>query len=247
MKRINWALTLAVFGLTLVAAKAASAQDRLPETDVPAGSRIRLPVEYRSKPADLARGVMSRLAMCVYEEKPVLVDKLLDYSDPVAFNPKSAGIKGNWIGRLDLSSCLSREALDGDVQLRFTPGALHYMLTEAAYRSANPGPPNWLTEPRPPAQRRFIATGKELALAQALADLADCMVAADPAHSDSLLRTAVTSDDERAAAVKLAPALGGCLDVGQTLDLTPANIRGWAASGLWQAQRQRSRSSATAN
>ncbi len=247
MKKLNLAVTLAVSGLGLAIAGAATGQDRLPETEVPAGSRIRLPVEYRSKPADLARGAMSRLAMCVYEEKPVLVDKLLDYSDPVAFDPKSTGIKGNWIDRLGLLSCLSREALDGAVELRFTPGALHYMLTEAAYLSANPMPPSWLAEPRPAAERQFVATGKELALAQALAELADCMVAADPAHSDELLRTTVTSDGEQAAARKLAPALGGCLYQGQALDLTPANIRGWAASGLWQAERQRARSSGTAN
>lgn len=247
MKRVNWAVMLAVLGLTLVPAEATSAQDRLPETEVPAGSRIRLPAEYNKRSVDQTRRATARLAMCVYDREPAMVVQLLDYSDPVALDAKSAGLTGNWVKRLGMDSCLSREALDGNVEMSFKSAAFHYMFTEAAYLSSNSAPPNWLAEPHPKAERRFIATGKTLGLAQALAELADCMVATDAVHSDDLLRTAVTSDAEQAAAGKLAAALGGCLYEGQTLDLTPANIRNWAASGLWQAERQRARSSGTAN
>lgn len=216
------------------------AQEVKPERETVTGSYIPRAVEYEPLAAEQARRSSARFATCVYKRDPELVIKLLDNSDPVDIDFTGAGLTGsNFSRKLGLETCLGKEALTDKIQLRIKPGVLHEMLTEPAYLAANPEPPAWLSRPFTSTKRRFVTIGPKLPLAQGLAEIADCMVKAAPAQSDALLRTRVTSDEERAAAAALAPALGGCLYEGQTLELTPRNIRGWAALGLWQAERSR--------
>ena len=226
----------------------AIAQDVKPETESVIGSHIPRAIEYENIAYDRARRSAANFARCVYRRNPDLVIKLLDNGDPMDIDWAGAGLtKSNFQRKLGLEWCLSKEAVSDRIQMKLQPGALHSMLTEPAYRAANPEPPTWFAGLFPSGTRRFVASGEELTQAQGLAETADCMVKSAPALSDALLRTRIASDEERTAAVALAPVLSGCFYEGQSLTLTPANIRGWAASGLWQAERSRARSSEAAN
>src|SRR3546814_919182 len=81
------------------------------------------------------------------------------------------------------------------------------------------------------ADRRYITEGSTSA--RALGRFADCLAFRDAAGADALLRTMPGSADERQAARAMAPALGASLTRGQTLSLNTANVRAFAADGLW--------------
>ncbi len=243
-KIMKWTALMPLAG----AASALFAQDTKPEKETVTGSLIPHTVEYEKMAMDRGRRAMARFATCVYKRNPKLVIRLLDSSDPMSIDFPAAGLtETNFQAKLGLESCLVDQAEADRIQMRVKPGVLHEMLTEPAYLAANPEPPTWLSTPFSSPARRFFATGTQLTLAQGLAQIADCMVTAAPIQSDALLRTKVASNEERTAAIALAPVLGGCLYQGQSLTLTPASIRGWAASGLWQAERSRAFSGENTN
>lgn len=239
---------LLLVGMLAASACPAVAQDGEPERESITGSLIPRAVDYGQMAADRARRSTSRFASCVYKRDPEQVIKLLDNGDSTDINWAGAGLtESNFQGKLGLEWCLSQEAVADRIQMKLQPGDLHSMLTEPAYLAANRVPPTWLAAPFPAGTRHFVAQGEGLNHAEGLAALADCMAKAAPAQADALLRTEIASDEERRAAVALAPVLSRCFFEGQSLTVTPANIRGWAASGMWQAERSRTRLSAEAN
>ena len=242
MKWIGFAPTAGLVTATLfVTGSSALAQTGKPEMETRTGSRIQAPVAYTPVPGDEARKATARFASCVYRRSPDCVIRLLDNSDPTSLDLEGAGLNGlNLTAKLNLESCLGKEATADRVQLKVDLGTLAEMFAEPAYLAANPVPPGWLLGDFPLVERRFVSKGKQLAVARGLADLGDCMVKGDPVQSDALIRTNVASAEELRAAQALAPAIGPCVYAGQTVTLTPANIRRWAASGLWQAERSRS-------
>lgn len=226
----------------------AIAQDVKPDNESVIDSHIPRNLEYENMAYDQARRSAARFARCVYRRNPDRVIKLLDNGDPMDIDLAGAGLTGtNYQRKLGLEWCLSQEAVFGRIRMKLQPGALHSMLTEPAYLAANPDLPTWFAGPFPSGTRRFVASEETLPQAQGLAEIADCMVKSAPSLSDALLRTDTASDEERRAAMALAPVLSGCFYEKQSIALTPANVRGLAASGLWQAERSRARVSEAAN
>ena len=245
---INRAIQLFTTGILAASACPAIAQSVKPEKETVTGSYIPRAVEYEAVAADRARRSTARFANCVYKRDPERVISLLDHGDSMDIDWAGAGLtESNFQRKLGLEWCLSQEAVADRIQMHLQPGALHGMLTEPAYLTANPKPPIWLAGPIPSGARRFVSVGDKLTRAQGLAGVEDCMVKAAPVLSDALLRTEIASDEERKTAVALAPVLSNCFYEGQSLTVSPANIRGWAASGLWQAERSRARASVEAN
>ncbi|MBX7502819.1 hypothetical protein K3181_15365 [Qipengyuania sp. YG27] len=125
--------------------------------------------------------------------------------------------------------------------LSFNTRALRYMMAEAAYLYRFPdappagmSPDSQATAPNWNVSRRYVSTGENLGKARFFGDFADCIVAKDPRGADRLVRSEIRSSEERAAAMGMVDALGDCLVAGHELELTPANIRSFAADGLWQ-------------
>jgi hypothetical protein len=119
--------------------------------------------------------------------------------------------------------------------MKFSSETLRDMMAEEAYLAKNRTAPSLPASPAapPPLQTTYVSTGDSLASAQGMVDFTDCTVLRDPAGADALLRTMPASEDERAAASALAPALGACLFEGQSVSLTPRSIRGFIAYAMW--------------
>lgn len=232
----------------LVFACLANAQDVKPDKGSVIDRDTSKASEFEDMEYDQARRSSARFARCIYRRDPDRVIKLLDNGDPMDIDLGGAGLtESNLQKKLGLEWCLSKEAAFGRIQMKLQPGALYTMLTEPAYIAANPKPPTWFAGPFSSGTRRFVASGEKLPRAQSLAEVADCMVKSAPMLSDALLRTDIASHEERGAATALAPVLSGCSYEKQSIALTPANVRGLAASGLWQAERSRARVSEAAN
>ena len=126
-------------------------------------------------------------------------------------------------------------------QISFSVATFRYMMAEEAYTSRFPSsPPAHMAvdedaiAPDWGVSRRYVTTGDLLGKARFYGDFADCIVAKDPLGADTLIRTMPATSEERSAAMAMVPALGACLMDGYELELTPANIRSFAADGLWQ-------------
>ena len=83
------------------------------------------------------------------------------------------------------------------------------------------------------SDRHYVAIGEAKAKAEGLGAYSDCLTFRDTAGADAVMRTMPGSPEERQAARALAPVLGACLTQGQTISLTPTNIRAILADGLW--------------
>jgi hypothetical protein len=126
-------------------------------------------------------------------------------------------------------------------QMSFNTRALRYMMAEGSYIFHYPDAPpagmmpdTTASAPDWNVDRNYVSTGEDLGKAHFFGDFADCIVAKDPVGADRLLRTELQSTKERAAAMAMVDALGACLVAGNELELTPENIRSFAADGLWQ-------------
>lgn len=202
-----------------------------PEAQV--GTRfLKKPVEVNPREAGLER---KNFARCVYGRIPDRVDRLLENSDPEGIEYYAADTtqerfwqqisRDNFCGELNSAASEHR-------QLSMSNTAFRSMMLEEAYlarfKTAAPALPEDATEV---IDRRYITEGS--APARALGRFADCLAFRDTAGADTLLRTMPGSDEEKQAARSLAPALGACLTRGQTLSLITANVRAFAADGLW--------------
>lgn len=175
-------------------------------------------------------------ARCVYTRNPVRVDQLIRSSDMVTFKELSGSFSGN--GRKDtlqLSDCLGLQAdlLSSEISFKMPERSMRSFLVEAAYTISVKHLPvdNGVS---PAHSRSFSSTGADLATATAMAELADCVVGADPTDADALVRLVPNSAGEIDQARKLTPALGGCVRTGQTFRLNAATVRMIVADGLWQ-------------
>ncbi len=195
------------------------------------GSRIAVdPKAVEQKAAGIVR---KNFARCVYARSAKPVTALLNNSDISAVSVEAAGIK-NIVKELGLDDCLSREVgyNQNALGMKFSPIFFRDLMAEEAYLAANKNVPV-LPQPVPPAPYKFVTTGNGLKVAMGLAEFADCVVVTDIANADALVRTMPASDDEKAIARAMAPALGECLTEGQQVSLTPATIRALTAYALW--------------
>jgi hypothetical protein len=217
-------------GLAMASAVAgATAQDR--RREVSTGSLV------PRKPAALDSRQKERLlgdfATCVVKHSPSQTRYFLLRSDDFTADPAL----GNVEAYLKLGPCLKdvgAAEMALDIRARISSQSLRNQLAEVAYLAAHHAfePPAADSPPAPP--RLFFAAPRDVPTAQANAAFSDCAVAANAAGADKLLRTRRSSQEERAAAFAMAPALSACLIAGRTMSLTPASVRGYSAVGLWQ-------------
>ena len=200
--------------------------------DIQLGSKIPIKPEKADPVAD--GRIRDQYLTCAYGPHQEEIDRLLEISDPLTVDFEDAGIDGDkMFRRWNLRQCFVTLGSTVQSSISFTPIAFRYMMLEAAYRRVHSNVPadaaNWV-----PAPRKYVSKGSLLPTATALGTMSDCIAVKDPAGADRLLRAPSGTDAERKAAIALVPALSGCIVEGQQLELTPANIRGFAADGMWQ-------------
>lgn len=222
--------TLLVIGTMGPAFAKPSSGGMQPEAQI--GTRfLKKPTEVNPREAGLERKNFGR---CVYGRIPDRVDKLLENSDPEGIEYYGAGESQErfWqqIGKDNFCGALNSAASDHR-QLTMSNSAFRSLMLEEAYLARFKQVPALPADATEAADRRYMTEGATSA--RSLGLFADCLAFRDSAGADALLRTMPGSDEEKAAARAMAPALGACLTRGQTLSLNTANVRAFAADGLW--------------
>ncbi|MCW2387592.1 hypothetical protein M2333_000638 [Sphingobium sp. B11D3B] len=131
------------------------------------------------------------------------------------------------------TTCLEREAGLGDMTAQVSIPSFRLLMAEEAYLSRFEGAPRPPTDAVEVLSREPLTVGSVPEASVVLAAVADCLVYHDLAGADALVRTVSDSPEERAGAVSLAAAVGGCLPPDQTLKLNVTMIRSLAVEGLW--------------
>ena len=199
------------------------------------GSRLPEPVRLRPVQDDYALNVSADFARCVWRHEQDKVLLLLENSDSHGIDLEAAGIRTSTIDkRFSMERCLElvMGPRNNTLYLTMPPLAFRRVMLETAYLESYPVSPAWLTADFTPAERRFVFQQARPA-AILLGLIADCLVAADPAAADALLRTQKNSDAEAMAVGAVAQHLGPCVPEGQTLELQIAHVRHFVAEGLW--------------
>jgi len=221
------AVVIASIGIAIATPAAAQV-----DHDMQLGSKI--PVRPAKADPILDGQIRDRYVSCAYGPHRDKIDPYLLNSDPVTADPDKFGINMRQMtSRHDLRNCF--EVIGDQVQgsITYSDTAFRYMMLEAAYlRAYDKLPADHETRVAP--LRNYSSKGERLALARSLATLSDCMVAHDPVNADRLLRTFSGTEEEKEAAMAMVPALGACIVEGQDLKITAANIRSFAADGMWQ-------------
>jgi hypothetical protein len=218
----------AVAGVLTVGVHASALPQRF-GPEAPTGSRITV------KPQAVVGldkfSTLQQFSECVITRSPAKVDYYLRKSD----NAESDPSLGQVVRYLPLELCLgSGGTVDANaLQLTLNNQSLRGMLTEAAYKRANPAVPDASRAPVV-RERTYFSPESERGRLKAQAYFSDCIVQKDPTGADALVRTHWGSKEEAIAARALAPVLGTCLLAGQTLSLLPQNVRQFVADGLWQ-------------
>ncbi len=198
------------------------------------GSRI--PVKPTTVDPVLAGAIQKGFGRCIFRSMKDVSHSLMLHSDPLGVDWNAVGIKSGKFGSLkSVQKCLGDEITADQLALgmKFNDVTLRAILMEEAYLvrfSAAPSLPEGANEK---TGRVFVSTGQDLLSAKGIGQFADCLVFNDTADADALLRTDPNTKLELEAARALGPALGACLIQGQTLSLTPTNIRAIVADGLW--------------
>lgn len=202
------------------------------DPDIQLGSKI--PVRP-AKPDPVLDGLIrDQYVRCAYGPNKDILDALLRGSDPVTADLEAAGIEpGKFFRQHTLRQCFEAEGQVVQASIQFSPTAFRYLMLEAAYRSAVRELPAEL-EGHLASPRAYVSAEDQLPLARSLGAFSDCIAAHDAPAADRLLRTNAGSEGEKEAAMALVPALSACIVAGQQLKLTPANIRAFAADGMWQ-------------
>lgn len=202
-------------------------------------SRTRIAEPAFTKRDALAPGVVrqieKRMARCIVQRQPAVVERLLAHSDATQAEFAAAGIKdGRLHEQLSLTSCLlSAGDEEGATELRFSFGKLRNNLAEEVYLRTNTQPLEKADARTEIIPGRFISPKGEKTIARERGDFSDCIVYQASAEADAVLRTEVESAAEKAAVQRLVPALSKCLSSGRTIELTVSAIRSYAAAGLW--------------
>jgi hypothetical protein len=197
------------------------------------GSRI--PVKPQAVDPVRAGFVRKNFGRCVFQRNPAAAEKLLMNGDPISVDMKAAGLEKGLEPTFQASTCLGNQT-NGEqaaIGMSFKNTVLRSLLAEEAYLAKFKAPavlPDGATEN---SGREYVSTGDARAQAEGLGAYSDCLTFRDTAGADAVLRTMPGSAEERQAARTLAPVLGACLMQGQTISLTPTNVRAILADGLW--------------
>lgn len=190
-----------------------------------------------------AKAFMTAFRHCYYKNFPERSEAFLTETDAY-----SEGIPAGTVDRHTLRANKWSAGCQFDTratvfksQMSFDTRALRYMLAEGSYLfnfpdapPADIAPDSTASAPDWNVGRVYVSTGENLGKARFFGDFADCIAAKDPVGADRLLRSEIQSPEERAAAMGMIDALGNCLVAGNELELTPENIRSFAADGMWQ-------------
>ena len=203
------------------------------EPVVQTGSRIAVkPVKFDPVTAGAMRKEFGR---CLLHLQSDVSTAIMNHSDPLKVDWEAVGIKPK---KFSTQSSVKRcVGLGNGSQWNFgitvSDSAFRAVLLEESYLLHSPAAPSLPEGAQEQTGRRYVSTGDDLPRAQGLGQFADCIAFKDTQHADALVRTKPATKDEQAAAQALVPILGVCLVQGQTLSMTPANIRALAADGLW--------------
>ncbi|MCL6251913.1 hypothetical protein M3P36_12775 [Altererythrobacter sp. KTW20L] len=200
----------------------------------PTGTRIAQAQE--SVDPNMARRLMKVTARCVYRRNEAAALAFLRQTDAVTAGYEVLGSSSDEIeGRLNLGACMGEAiALEGtQAQMGLPAQVLRASLAEESYLARHASPLVLAANAPEILTNRPIATSTGEAQARGLAAFADCVIYHAPAEADALLRTGVGSDDERAGARAMVPAISQCLAEGQEANLTSRGIREMVADGLW--------------
>lgn len=221
----------ALIALTVMAAVPGLAQLK-PEAQL--GSRV--PVKPDAVDPSRAGLVKKGFAQCLYRKAAPKIATFLENSDPASVDFDAAKIAESRLSKeLGMDSCLSEQvdATQLGISLTFSPVQLRAMLQEEAYLFKHKVAPSLPEASVEDVNRKYVSGADVLPTAKSMGGFADCIVFRNTAGADAVLRTTPGSKDEQASARALAPTLGDCLVQGHTLTLRPANIRVFAADGLW--------------
>lgn len=220
--------TLLLAGLSAVAAQAQERPYR------PTGTRISQEPE-RANP-NAARELMKSTARCVYRRHEAAALEFLRVTDPVNAPLSVLGDSYDAIeGRLTIGECMGEATSLEQTQsyMAVQSRALRASLAEEAYLARQQVPLVLPADAPEILDTRFFRAGDLEVQARGLAAFADCVVYHAPTEADALARAAVGSDNERARARALVPAISQCLVEGQEANLTTGGIREMVADGLW--------------
>jgi hypothetical protein len=188
----------------------------------------------------VSRAVMAEFAGCVVRRKhDVAAEVVLDPSQQLG----SEDNKG-----LFISDCMPSGA-----RMRAKAAQMRYGLAEALVLADVKAAPADLSDVAPLQHPPFVDASMPAAVAAdpervarwqafaeaarayaSLAPIGECVVRANPAGSFALLKTAVESDEEKAALGAIAPALPGCVKKGEQLSVNRFNLRGTIALNFYR-------------
>jgi hypothetical protein len=235
----------------LCATTAARAQSN-DDDYTPLGSRIkrdrqfpldiadRFRADQRSKvDRERSKAMVGQFGACVYKRAgQTLAYDLLDRTDFGFASFQQIKLDNDRALKIyGFSDCLSRVAeanSAGEVQLRFTPGALRQWLLEEAYFDRYKEKPTWVRPGNVIGERVYPLSERDPGVHAAM-DFADCVVQADPYAADYYFRVPNGSAEGKNALNELMPALGPCLPQGQKIQLSPILLRIWLGEALWHA------------
>lgn len=249
-------LPLACLALVPVQAIAQSVETRQSVLENPQTAPSQLEPEMRTgsrlptRPSEMEDTATRRMgkdfAKCTYQRNPALAERVLLASDPATVDLSRAGIEGEDLHeKFALSDCLEKAMSlnQSRVMLRFESRLLRVMFAEEAYLAFNKSPldlPDGATEL---VSDRVILDDNPRA--RGLGNFSDCLVYHGANEADAILRSRPGTSQEMEAVRALVPAISSCLTEGQEVALTPGNVRGLVADGLWTRSHYANRNTET--
>lgn len=183
--------------------------------------------EAARRAADEAHGTMRLYASCVVasavgRDRDELLAFLTTRPDAADANRRATKIESD--------NCFTGVGADS-ILIRFTPGLLRGMIFRQLYFDLSRQPSRvsfsyqqlaavWSPDGSP----NFVATQR----------FADCVVAADPAAADRLLKARIGTPDQDAAVGAVAGRMRGCLQQGLTLQMSRIVLEGVLAEALFR-------------
>ena len=229
----------ATFALAICLATASASAQRYDgegfsnEEDMQTGTRFTRAPETAGQTE--ARRLQRRVARCVYDRHDDTVDKILAHStfDRIDFSALDMDSR-KLFEELNVPTCIGRAMKGNTYSMRMSIpfDTLRNLLTEEAYLDAvseplaiPAGAPVKLTN-----RYRYETMGPRAAT---IADLGDCIVHADAANADAMLRARPGSKDEAQAIEDLSPALSNCMGTESSPEVDASMLRKVMADGLW--------------
>lgn len=214
-------LSIGLFLIGLSLATATSAQAPAPEPGVRLGSRIPVNEEPETPSQREAARTLQRFARCLVDRRADLAAAIVN---PPHANPDTVRLANFQRARTPMSRCLT-SAAQMSANHRLMTGAFAEQLYRKRFASLPP-----LAAPQP-LPRYADAADESFAATVAFAN---CLIDASPEGADALARSAVGSDEERAAYQTLAGKYQSCLDAGNTLVISRVALRTAMADQLYR-------------